>query len=83
MIYAPAGKLGVILDTPGDGPPIVHRIRPTSVLKDELQVGDRLIALDDEDVRHVSANKVSKLISRKMENATRKFSIIRTVVPDV
>ncbi|CAB9518083.1 expressed unknown protein [Seminavis robusta] len=81
-IYAPAGRLGVVLDTPGDGPPIVHEIRSTSVLREELQVGDRVIALDDEDVRMMSANKVSKIISRKMENSTRKFSIVRTVDPD-
>lgn len=83
-IYAPAGKLGVILDTPGgEGPPVVHEIRPNSVLEDELKVGDRVIAIDDEDVRKMSANKVSKLISRKMDNSTRKFSIIRTILPDV
>ena len=80
-IYAPAGKLGVVLDTPGDGPPTVHELRPNSVLKNELKVGDRVIAIDDEDVRRLSANKVSKIISRKMENPTRKFSIVRTVDP--
>jgi hypothetical protein len=81
-IYAPAGKLGVVLDTPGDGPPTVHELRPNSVLKDELKVGDRVIAIDDEDVRRLSANKVSKIISRKMENPTRKFSIVRTIGPE-
>jgi C-terminal processing protease CtpA/Prc len=82
-IYAPAGKLGIILETPGDGPPIVHQVRPNSVLRDEIQVGDRIIALDDEDVRNKSANKVSKMISRKMENTTRKFTVIRTQASDV
>lgn len=83
-IYAPAGKLGVVLDTaPENGPPVVHELRSTSVLLGELQVGDRIIAIDDEDVRKLSANRVSKLISRKMENATRKFSIVRSVFPDV
>lgn len=81
-IYAPAGKLGVILEEStleGGGPPVVHGIRETSVLRNELLIGDRLIALDDEDVRKMPANKVSKMISKKMENATRKLSIIRTV----
>ena len=80
-IYAPAGKLGVILDTPGDGLPIVHEIRPDSVMKGVIQIGDRIIALDGEDVRYKSAGIVSAMISRKMDNETRKFSIIRTVVP--
>jgi C-terminal processing protease CtpA/Prc len=81
-IYAPAGKLGVVLDTPGDGPPTVHELRPNSVLMNELKVGDKVIAIDDVDVRRLSANKVSKIISRKMDNETRKFSIVRTIGPD-
>lgn len=100
-IYAPAGKLGVLLeDTPtpaspptddsdsndraasvtGVGPPIVHNVRDTSVLKKELQIGDRVIALDDEDVRAMTANQVSKMISRNKEQTTRKLSILRTMV---
>ena len=99
-IYAPAGKLGVLLEdspTPASpptddnndratsaavtsvGPPLVHNVRETSVLKNELQVGDRIIALDDEDVRTMTANQVSKMISRKKEQATRKLSILRTM----
>ena len=71
-------------DSPTDeGPPLVHNVRDTSVLKNELHIGDRIIALDDEDVRQMTANKVSKMISRKMENATRKLSVIRSMTPDV
>jgi len=82
-IYAPPGKLGVVIDTPDDGAPVVHAIKDSSVIADKLQVGDKLVAVDDEDVRTMTAIKVSKLISRKSANATRKLSIIRTVVVDV
>ena len=78
-IYAPPGKLGVVIDTPDDGAPVVHAIKDSSVIADKLQVGDKLVAVDDEDVRTMTAIKVSKLISRKSANATRKLSIIRTV----
>ena len=79
-IYAPPGKLGVVIDTPDDGAPVVHAVKDSSVIADKLQVGDKLVAVDDEDVRSMTAIKVSKLISRKSANASRKLSIIRTVV---
>ena len=80
-IYAPAGKLGVVLEdsVADDGPPLVHNLRDASVLKNALLAGDRIIALDDDDVRNMSASKLSKMISQKRENETRKLSIIRTI----
>jgi len=79
-IYAPPGKLGVVIDTPDDGAPVVHAIKDSSVIANKLQVGDKLVAVDDEDVRTMTAINVSKLISRKGANATRKLSVIRTTV---
>ena len=79
-IYAPPGKLGVVIDTPDDGAPVVHAIKDSSVIADKLQVGDKLVAVDDEDVRTMTAIKVSKLISRKSANATRKLSVVRTTI---
>ena len=83
-IYVPAGKLGVVIDTPDDGAPVVHAIKESSVIAfiaDKLQVGDKLVAVDDEqDVRTMTAIKVSKLISRKSGNPTTKLSVIWTSV---
>lgn len=79
-IFAPAGKLGVVIDTPDDGAPVVHAIKDSSVIADKLQVGDKLVAVDDEDVRTMTAIKVSKLISRKSGNPSRKLSIIRSTL---
>ena len=78
-IYAPAGKLGVVIDTPDDGAPVVHAVKDTSPIANKVQVGDKLVAVDDEDVRAMTAIKVSKLISRKSNNASRKLTIIRHV----
>lgn len=77
-IYAPAGKLGVVIDTPDDGAPVVHAVKDSSVIADQIQVGDKLIAVDDENVRSMTAIKVSKLISKKSANPSRKLTIIRT-----
>jgi C-terminal processing protease CtpA/Prc len=81
-IIAPAGKLGVVIDTPDDGAPVVHAVKDSSVIADQIQVGDKLIAVDDEDVRSMTAIKVSKLISKKSANPSRKLTIIRTSVLD-
>lgn len=82
-ISAPAGKLGVVIDTPDDGAPVVHAVKDSSVIAEEIQVGDKLVAVDDEDVRTMSAVRVSKLISKKSSNPTRKLTVIRTtLMPD-
>jgi C-terminal processing protease CtpA/Prc len=80
QIFAPPGKLGVVIDTPDDGAPVVHAVKDSSVIADKIQVGDKLVAVDDEDVRSMTAIKVSKLISRKSANPSRKLTVIRTTL---
>jgi membrane-associated protease RseP (regulator of RpoE activity) len=79
-VFAPPGKLGVVIDTPDDGAPVVHAVKDSSIVADKIKVGDKLVAVDDEDVRSMTAIKVSKLISRKSSNPTRKLTVIRTTV---
>jgi C-terminal processing protease CtpA/Prc len=81
-VIAPAGKLGVVIDTPDDGAPVVHAVKDSSVIANSIQVGDKLIAVDDEDVRSMTAIKVSKLISKKSANPTRKLTIVRSSFVD-
>jgi C-terminal processing protease CtpA/Prc len=76
-VYAPAGKLGVVIDTPNDGAPMIHAVKETSPIVDKVRVGDKLVAVDDVDVRAMTAMKVSKLISKKGSNPSRKLTIIR------
>lgn len=66
-VDVPAGKLGMVIDTPDGGVPVVHAIKLESVLADRVQVGDRLISVDDQDVTKMSAVQVSKLISLKSD----------------
>jgi len=75
---APAGKLGVVIDTPDDGAPIVFGIKDSSVIAHMLQVGDKLIRVDETDVTSMTAIKVSKLISRKSANPVRRLTVIRS-----
>jgi C-terminal processing protease CtpA/Prc len=83
IINAPRGILGVVIDTPisshtGTTMPIVHAVKDSSPLADKIQVGDKLIAVDDEDVTSLTAIQVSKLLARKSEQEKRKLTIVRT-----
>lgn len=78
-IYAPAGRLGLVIDCPtSEDTPIVHAIKDTCPIRSEIYVGDKLVAVDDEDVREFNAVQVSRLISKKSEQKRRKLTIIRT-----
>ncbi len=75
-VYAPAGKLGVIIGTPGNGALMIHFIKEGSQMANKVRVGDPLVAMDDDDVRAMTAVNMSKLISTKANNPWRKFTII-------
>ena len=82
-IYAPSGKLGLVIDTPNDTTsstttPIVHAIKDSCPIRHEIYVGDKLVAVDDMDVRDMTAVEVSKLISKKSGQEKRKLTVIRT-----
>jgi C-terminal processing protease CtpA/Prc len=75
VVKAPAGKLGVILDNPDEGPPMIHSVKDTSVLLGQLNVGDRLIMIDDVDVRSFSPAQVVQLLSTKSSNPVRLLTM--------
>ena len=75
-VTVPPGKLGMVIDTPQGSVPIVHAIKPNSVLADKVQVNDRLVSVDGEDVTHMTAVQVSKLISLKADQ-TRIMVFVR------
>jgi len=66
-VTVPPGKLGMVIDTPHGGVPLVHAIKPASILADQVQVNDRLVSVDGEDVTNMTAVQVSKLISLKAD----------------
>jgi len=77
-IIAPPGKLGVVIDTPMNGFPMVHAIKETSVLSGRVRIGDKLVSVDGEDTTEMSAIKVSKLISSKAMNPQRRMLFLRS-----
>jgi hypothetical protein len=77
-VVAPAGKLGMVIDTPNGGVPVVHAIKDTSVLGDRVRVGDRLLSVDGEECTAMTAMQVSKLISLKSEKPARVLVFARS-----
>jgi len=64
-VRAPPGMLGMVIDTPNGGVPVVRAIKPDSILTGRVQIGDRLITVDQVDVTSMTALEVSNLISVK------------------
>mmetsp|Transcript_4297 Transcript_4297/g.9659 ORF Transcript_4297/g.9659 Transcript_4297/m.9659 type:complete len:108 (-) Transcript_4297:2119-2442(-) len=77
-IFAPQGKLGVIIDQAHDGLPIVSVVMEKSPVAGTLQVGDKILEIDDENVACMTSDQISELLSSKSENAKRKLTILRT-----
>lgn len=77
-IIVPAGKLGMVIDTPNGGFPIVHAIKDTSILADRVRVGDRLVSVDGQDCTTMTAVQVSKLISLKSDQESRVLVFVRS-----
>jgi C-terminal processing protease CtpA/Prc len=77
-VVVPAGKLGMVIDTPNGGVPVVHAIKDTSVLAAHVRVGDRLLSVDGEDCTSMTAMQVSKLISLKSEMPSRVLVFMRS-----
>lgn len=72
-------QLGIVVDSSLPGPPVIHAIKDSSVLKDELFVGDRIVYFDGEDTADLSSMQLTRLIGSRSENPIRKFGVIRKV----
>lgn len=65
-IVAPAGKLGIILANKTDAKgTVVSGVRTTSVLANDITPGDRIIAIDGEDVSRMTVTEITAIMARK------------------
>eukprot|EP00585_Thalassiosira_rotula_P010668 CAMPEP_0196160050 /NCGR_PEP_ID=MMETSP0910-20130528/46629_1 /TAXON_ID=49265 /ORGANISM="Thalassiosira rotula, Strain GSO102" /LENGTH=706 /DNA_ID=CAMNT_0041424975 /DNA_START=53 /DNA_END=2173 /DNA_ORIENTATION=- len=80
-IFAPPGKLGVIMDTPLEGGnAYICHIKESCPIIDNIHLNDKVLMVDDEDVQMMNAADVSRLLARKSRQAHRKISVLREVV---
>ena len=60
-VIAPPGKLGIVVDTSLEGP-VVNQILPTSPLRDSLEVGDVLLAINGHDTRAMEGSEITDMM---------------------
>ncbi|KAL3805568.1 hypothetical protein HJC23_005812 [Cyclotella cryptica] len=67
-VVAPPGKLGIILANRTDSRgTVVSGVRTSSVLAQQVSPGDRIIAIDDEDVSQMNVKEITTIMARKSE----------------
>ena len=83
VVYAPSGKLGIVLDNntfedaKQQGGPVICIIKENSPLVDRMDAGDRLVGVDEVDVRAMTPTQISRLISQRSRNPVRKLTLVR------
>eukprot|EP00934_Nitzschia_sp_Nitz4_P004536 Nitzschia sp. Nitz4//scaffold15_size197535//39930//45803//NITZ4_001562-RA/size197535-processed-gene-0.9-mRNA-1//1//CDS//3329537667//4526//frame0 len=67
-VLAPPGKLGIILANKADSKgTVVSGVRSSSVLVEKISPGDRIIAIDGEDVSRMTVSEITTIMSRKAD----------------
>ena len=67
-VTAPAGKLGIILANKADAKgTVVSGVRTSSSLADTIAPGDRIVAIDGEDVSLMTVSEITTIMARKAE----------------
>jgi PDZ domain len=67
-VTAPPGKLGIILANKADAKgTVVSGVRTSSVLADKIAPGDRIVAIDGEDVSLMTVSEITSIMARKNE----------------
>ena len=67
-IQAPSGKLGIILANKADSKgTVVSGVRSSSVLSEKISPGDRIVAIDGEDVSLMTVSEITTIMARKSD----------------
>ena len=76
VVIAPPGRLGVILsNATSTGGTVVMEVREFSPLFERIGVGDKIIAVDDENVAGMTVTELTNLMSKK-SNVHRTLTIL-------
>jgi hypothetical protein len=67
-VVAPPGKLGIILANKADSKgTVVSGVRTSSVLAEKISPGDRIVAIDGEDVSRMTVSEITTIMARKSD----------------
>jgi hypothetical protein len=65
-VLAPPGKLGIILANKADAKgTVVSGVRTSSVMAEKISPGDRIVAIDGEDVSLMTVSEITTIMARK------------------
>ena len=78
-VHAPAGPLGIIIDTTPEGP-MIHSLKPTSHLLGKVSPGDLIVGLDNVDTRNMTAATFTRLMAKRSQGE-RKISLFKGTAP--
>ena len=77
-VMAPPGKLGIILANKADARgTVVSGVRTSSVLAEKISPGDRIVAIDGEDVSLMTVSEITTIMARKSD-FERALTILTT-----
>jgi hypothetical protein len=77
-VKAPPGKLGIILANKADGKgTMVSGVRTSSVMAEQISPGDRIVAIDGEDVSLMTVSEITIIMARKSE-FERSLTVLTT-----
>jgi hypothetical protein len=74
-VFAPAGPIGIVVDTTKNGP-AVHSLKRTSPMLGLINPGDLIVGLDDEDTRGMTAATLTRLMAKKSSQKERKITLL-------
>eukprot|EP00979_Chaetoceros_neogracilis_P004137 scaffold724_cov264-Chaetoceros_neogracile.AAC.11 len=76
-VFAPPGKLQIIIRSTKDGPAILH-VKPRSVLNGQIFAGDLIVSVNDVDTRAYDAEDVMELMAQS-STSDRKITVLHAV----
>jgi hypothetical protein len=74
-VFAPPGPLGIVVDTGKEGP-VVHSLKPSSVLLGLVTPGDLIVGLDDMDTRGMTAATLTRMMAKRSNQKERKITLL-------
>ena len=80
-VMAPAGKLGIVLDTTLMGP-MVNKVKPESPMAGKLFSGDVIVKIGDEETRAMNAAAINAIMIRTA-NAERTLIVMRPALENI
>ena len=76
-IYAPPGRLGIVVDKSSSGIPVIHAVKDNSPMVNLLKPGDEIVAFNQIDTQSLSIQNLTDIVSKTFAEDVRKFVVLR------